>query len=233
MKSNFTLATILFSLAISNEGYAGKVLLRESQIIRNVEESVFKTVRLMVFHTESSTALKQSDMQNLISAFGSDQKISKSEKAVLDQLQGDAATFAIENPQTKALLIVNKTIEPQATAALQFFWDRMNLASNERDMVANYLYMHLPGRFFEYYYFNADKEEEMVSILNEYMDYVCRNSDKETWSSLRDELNRMYSQINIGNKNKEDIYKKMVLTAYDATRERYDSPKMNLAFIND
>jgi len=201
-------------------------LLRESQILRNVEENTFKSVRLMLFHTSSQTTIKQEDMQNLISTFGSDQKLTASEKKVLDQLQGDAATFAIENPQTKSLLVINKTIEPQATAALSFFWDRMSLASNEKDMIANYLYIHLPGRFFDYYYFNADREDEMVATLNEYLDYVCRNSDKETWTSLRNELNRMYSQINIGNKAKEDAYKKMVMTAYDNSRERYDSPKV-------
>ena len=218
--------TIILTLTLSANAFAGKVLLRESQIIRNLEESVFKTVRLMVFHTESQTVIKQEDMQNLISAFGSDQKITKSEKEILDQLQGTNATFAIENPATKGMLVINKSIEPAATAALSFFWDRMNLSNNERDMVANYLYLHLPGRFFEYFYFNADKEDEMVSIMNEYLDYVCRNSDRETWKSLREELNRMYSQINIGNKGKEDNYKKIVMTCYDQTRERYDSPKM-------
>lgn len=231
MRSIITISFFFFA-SFSNI-YAGKVLLRESQILRNLDDNVFRTVRLMVFHTESSTILSQVDMQNLISAFGADQKISNSEKLVLDQLQGESATFAIENPATKGLLVINKAIEPSAASALSFFWDRMNLSGNERDMVANYLYMHLPGRFFEYYYFNADKEDEMASILNEYLDYVCRNSDKETWKSLRDELNRMYSQINIGNRAKEDTYKKMVITCYDQTRERYDSPKMNLAFINN
>ena len=228
MKSIFTF-TFLFFISISNI-FANKVLLRESQIIRNVEENVFKSVRLMIYHTESTTILRKEDMQNLISAFGADQKLSKSEKEVLDQLQGTSATFALENPATKGLLVINKAIEPTATAALSFFWDRMNLSNNERDMVANYLYIHLPGRFFEYYYFNADKEDEMVSILNEYLDYVCRNSDRETWQSLRDELNRMYSQINIGNKVKEEEYKKLVTASYNDTRERYDSPKM--AFNN-
>ena len=226
-KSNIIIILFLF-IGMSTVS-ANKVLLRESQIIRNVEENVFKTVRLMIYHTESLTMIKQEDMQNLISAFGADQKLSKSEKAVLDQLQGESATFALENPTTKAMMVVNKSIEPSAASALSFFWDRMSLSTNERDMVANYLYIHLPGRFFEYYYFNADKEDEMASILNEYLDYVCRNSDKENWKSLRNELNRIYTQINIGNKAKETEYKKMVTASYENTRDRYSSPKMAMA----
>ena len=69
----------------------------------------------------------------------------------------------------------------------------------------------------------------MTSILNEYLDYVCRNSDKENWKSLRNELNRIYTQINIGNKAKETEYKKMVTASYENTRDRYDSPKMAMA----
>mgnify|MGYP006910361535 FL=1 len=169
-------------------------------------------------------------MDSLIAAFSADQKISATELKVLKQLEGNQAQFAIESPFTKQLLVINKTIEANAETALNFFWDRMSANRTNKDQIANYLYLHLPGRFFEYYYHHQDKSDEMATILDEYMNYICQNSDKSEWNYLRTELSRIYTQINLGNKEKEAEYRLLVQNTFKKVRVTYDVPKMQLAF---
>ena len=158
-------ATILINfLFLAIFANAENLELNEKQVIRNADASVYKTVRLMLHFTENARLITSTDMQNLISAFSADQKISATELKVLKQLEGNQAQFAIESPFTKQLLVINKTIAANAETALSFFWDRMSANRTNKDQIANYLYLHLPGRFFEYYYHHQDKSDEMVSI---------------------------------------------------------------------
>ncbi len=227
MKATLLFLNFIFLASFVN---AENLELSEKQIIRNAYAGVYKTVRLMLHFTENAKLITSSDMQNLISAFSSDQKISAVELKVLKQLEGNYAQFAIESPFTKQLLVINKTVASNAATALNFFWDRMNETRTNKDQIANYLYLHLPGRFFEYYYHHQDKSDEMVSILDEYMNYICQNSDKSEWNYLKTELSRIYVQINLGNKEKENEYRMMVQNSYKKVRVTYDVPKVQLAF---
>ncbi|MBK7958440.1 MAG: hypothetical protein IPK03_10175 [Bacteroidetes bacterium] len=227
MKATLLFLNFIFLASFVN---AENLELSEKQIIRNADAGVYKTVRLMLHFTENAKLITSSDMQNLISAFSSDQKISAVELKVLKQLEGNYAQFAIESPFTKQLLVINKTVASNAATALNFFWDRMNETRTNKDQIANYLYLHLPGRFFEYYYHHQDKSDEMVSILDEYMNYICQNSDKSEWNYLKTELSRIYVQINLGNKEKENEYRMMVQNSYKKVRVTYDVPKVQLAF---
>ncbi|MBK7958441.1 MAG: hypothetical protein IPK03_10180 [Bacteroidetes bacterium] len=224
-------ATILINfLFLAIFANAENLELNEKQVIRNADASVYKTVRLMLHFTENARLITSTDMQNLISAFSADQKISATELKVLKQLEGNQAQFAIESPFTKQLLVINKTIAANAETALSFFWDRMSANRTNKDQIANYLYLHLPGRFFEYYYHHQDKSDEMATILDEYMNYICQNSDKSEWNYLRTELSRIYTQINLGNKEKEAEYRLLVQNTFKKVRVTYDVPKMQLAF---
>ena len=227
MKAILILINFLFLAIFAN---AENLELNEKQVIRNADASVYKTVRLMLHFTENARLITSTDMQNLIAAFSADQKISATELKVLKQLEGNQAQFAIESPFTKQLLVINKTIEANAETALNFFWDRMSANRTNKDQIANYLYLHLPGRFFEYYYHHQDKSDEMATILDEYMNYICQNSDKSEWNYLRTELSRIYTQINLGNKEKEAEYRLLVQNTFKKVRVTYDVPKMQLAF---
>ncbi|MBP7478337.1 MAG: hypothetical protein KA797_07425, partial [Chitinophagales bacterium] len=142
MKASLILLNFIFFSFFAN---AENLELNEKQVIRNADAAVYKTVRLMLHFTENARLITSTDMQNLISAFSADQKISATELKVLKQLEGNQAQFAIESPFTKQLLVINKTIAANAETALNFFWDRMNENRTNKDQIANYLYLHLPG----------------------------------------------------------------------------------------